>query len=198
LPGPPEDAVTILTDEDIQQTMTGVDWEAVERLLRPCYPADPLHDWPAACRMARQTAYLGESFDGFDGDRAQLLCFLNEIRGRAADPLERRHWMRPLRDAGVALPMQTWLWIALERFLETPVTDEERVAHDAVALERVGAMGVARAFMRSGRDGQPMAETVEALQRMIAEAVFLTPAGRRLGVRRIVYARRFLKELEEE
>jgi hypothetical protein len=187
-----------LLDEEQREAMTDVNWEAVERLLRPCYPADPLHDWPAACRMARQTRFLANGTEPFDGDRAQLLCFLNEIRGRALDPLERRAWMRPLRDAGVGLPDQTWLWISLERFLEAPVSEEERVAHDAVALERVGAMGVARAFMRSGRDGQPMADTVEALKRMIGEAVFLTPAGRRLGVRRIVYARRFLKELEEE
>jgi hypothetical protein len=184
--------------EERQEVTSGVDWEAVERLLRPCYPADPLHDWPAACRMARQTLYLANGFEAFHGDRAQMLCFMNEIRGRALNPSERRAWMRPLRDAGVGLPDQTWLWIALDRFMESPSTDEERVAHDAVALERVGAMGVARAFMRSGRDGRPLAETVEALSRMISEAVFLTPAGRRLGVRRIVYARRFLKELEEE
>lgn len=187
-----------MTEQDIQLAPAQVDWEAVEHLLRPCYPADPLHDWPAACRMARQTEFLAQGFDGFNGDRARLLCFLNELRDRASDPAGRRSWMRPLRDAGVGLPTQTWLWIALQRFLESPITDEERVAHDAVALERVGAMGVARAFMRSGRDGQPMTETLDALQRMIADAAFVTPAGRRLGVRRIVFARRFLRELEEE
>ena len=178
--------------------MAEPNWEAIERLLQPLLDPDPLHDAQMAVRLARHVDYLAEGREPFDRDKARLLCWFHGIRTRAMDPAERRHWMRPLREAGVPLATQTWLWIALERYLESPGTDEECVAHDAVALERVGAVGVARAFSRGGKTGEALSETVDVLRRNLAEAVFLTPAGRRLGVRRIVYTRRFLKELEDE
>ncbi|HEY3268127.1 MAG TPA: hypothetical protein VGM37_14480 [Armatimonadota bacterium] len=178
--------------------MAEIDWGAVERLVRPLHSRDPLYDWATANRMARQTAFLCGSVDDVNADRARLLCWFHALRERATDPAERRKWTRPLRDAGVSLPDQTWLWIALPRYLEQPATDEERVAHDARALERVGAVGIARAFLHGGREDRPIEEITGEIRKGIAEAVFLTPAARRLGVRRIVYARRFLKELEED
>lgn len=158
-----------------------------------------MHNAHMAARLCRHVDYLADADAAtFDRNKARLLCWFHGIRRKASDPGERRHWMRPLRDAGVPLMEQTWLWIALDRYLDAPASDEERAAHDAVALERVGAVGVARAFARGGQTGEALSETVAVLQRNLSESVFLTPAGRRLGVRRIVYMRRFLKELEEE
>jgi hypothetical protein len=173
-------------------------WESVEKLIKPLHTEEGVHDWSTANRLARHIEYLANGCEPFDNERAKLLCWFHGIRDLAKDPAERRHWMRPLRSAGISLETQTWLWIALDRYLETPVTLEERIAHDAVMLERVGAVGVARAFMFGGETGRPLRECADYLRRQIGETVFLTPAGRRVGVRRIVYTRRFLKELEEE
>lgn len=178
--------------------MPEVDWEAVERLLQTLYPADPLADWAGARRVARQTAYVSQGLKPFDHDKARLLALFHGVSALAAEPVKRARWTRPLKDAGVPLEDQTWLWLALPRYSEMPETQEERAVRDACLLETVGALGVARAMIRAGQTGESLRSAVQAAHRALGDAEFLTPAGRRLGIRRIVTAKRFLKELEEE
>lgn len=173
-------------------------WRAVEDLLRPLHDGDPAREWDAVCRRARQVDYLANGLSGVSAARARLLCWFSAVADRVADPRERRTLTRPLRDAGVSLPEQTWLWIALPRFTKAPASDEERVAHDVVMLETVGAAGVAGAFLEAGRSGVGLGQAIDELRSRMGGTAFLTPAGKRLGVRRMVYMRRFLKELEEE
>lgn len=178
--------------------MPEVDWEAVERLLQPLYPTDPLRDWASARRVARHAAHLGQGLKPFDHDRARLLALFHGLSALATEPAKRARWTRPLKDAGVGLEDQMWVWLALARYSNASETHEERAVRDACLLETVGALGVARAMIRAGQTGESLRSAVRASHEALNEAEFLTPAGRRLGVRRIVAARRFLKELEEE
>jgi hypothetical protein len=173
------------------------DWQSIEELLKPDYPTHPLRDWAAARRIARHAAELAEG-ETLDMDRMHLLCWFCFLRHCAPEPAYRTKWMRPLREAGVPLETQMWLWMALQRFLTTPETPEERVVHDAYNLEKTGALGLARAFRQGGEDGKQFEEIVQDAKKALDGTSFLTPAGRRLGIRRMVTARRFIKELEEE
>jgi hypothetical protein len=174
-----------------------IDWNQVESLLTPLL-AGAVCGPPSAARMAANVRWLGEGLEPFDLDKARLLCWFCGLRDKAREPHNRRHWVKPLREAGVSLQTQTWLWIALQRYLHTPETNEEKAAHDAWALDQVGAIGLARAIAAAGRKGQPILPSLKDYRRQLEEAVFLTVPGRRIGIRRIVIARRFLKELEEE
>lgn len=178
--------------------MQHVDWDAVEELVKPYFSDEPLNNWDTACRIVRHLSWLGRDFKDFDATRARLLCVFRCIEDVARDPRKRRAWLKPLRDAGVNLETQTWLWIALESNGATPTTLEEQAACDAAALETVGAIGVARAFTSGGRSGQSISQSIAVLRSTLDSVEFLTPPARRLGVRRIVYTRRFLKEMEEE
>jgi hypothetical protein len=178
--------------------MPEIDWQAVEDLLQPHYEADTLNDWASARRVCRSTSHIAQGLRPFDADRARLLALFHGLTGIAAHPHQRRKWARPLLNAGVPLQTQMWLWIALARFREAPEANEECAVRDAWRLQSVGAIGVARAMLIAGREDRSVSSGIEAAKQAVERAVFLTPAGRRLGVRRIVTARRFLKELEEE
>ncbi|HEY3415221.1 MAG TPA: hypothetical protein VGM51_19470 [Armatimonadota bacterium] len=178
--------------------MREVDWEAIERLLQPLYPKDPLADWACANRIARHAAHVSQGLKPFDSERARLLAMFHGLGSPAAEPSKRARWARPLKDAGVPIEDQTWLWLALMRYRNAPESHEERAVRDARLLETVGALGVALAMVRAGQTGDSLQSAVQAAHQALNEAEFMTPTGRRLGVRRVVVARRFLKELEEE
>jgi len=178
--------------------MAEVDWEAVERLIQPLYPADPLWDWPRARRVSRHVTHLAQGLRPFDHDKARLLALFHGLADKVAQPSERRDLTRPLLAAGVPLDVQMWLWLALARYASSPESNEECAVKDACLLETVGALGVARAFIRAGQTNGSIKSAVAAANNALGAGEFITPAGRRLGVRRIVSARRFLKEFEEE
>jgi hypothetical protein len=178
--------------------MPEVDWEAVERLLQALYPADPLGDFACARRVARRVTHLGQGLKPFDHEKARLLGLFHGLTALAAEPSKRVRLTRPLKDAGVPVEDQMWLWLALPRFEDAAESHEERAVRDACLLETVGALGVARSMIRVGQTGDTLRSAVLTAHNALNEAEFLTPAGRRLGVRRVVAARRFLKELDEE
>lgn len=178
--------------------MPEVDWDAVERLVQPLYPADPLGDWARARRIARHAAHLSQGMRPFDHDKARLLAQFHGLAEKVAKPAARRDLTRPLLGASVPLDTQMWLWLALARYDKAPESNEEFAVKDACLLETVGALGVARALIRAGQTNDSLRNAVAAANEAVAAAEFITPAGRRLGVRRIISARRILKELEEE
>lgn len=178
--------------------MPEVNWETVERLIQTHYPADPLSDWERAWRIARHAAHMAQGLRPFDHDKARLLALFHGLAEKVAEPAERRGLTRPLLGAGVPLELQMWLWLALARYDKSPESNEEFAVKDACLLETVGALGVARALLRAGQTNDSLRSAVAAANAAVAQAEFITPAGRRLGVRRIISAKRILKELEEE
>jgi len=177
--------------------MPQTDWEAVEELLRPHYN-DPLDDWQSARRVARTTRHLAQGLKPFNPDRARLLALFYGLGEQSSHPNQRRKWARPLLNAGVTLEIQMWLWISLQRYRTAPETEEEYAVRDAWRMQNVGAVGIARVMLQAGRGGGTMGDALDVLRKELNDVSFLTPAGRRLGIRRIVVTRRFLKELEEE
>ena len=89
-------------------------------------------------------------------------------------------------------------FVALVRHSSSPVTVEERVVHDASAIELMGAFGIAAAFTQGGAEGRSYEETMVAHERFLERTEFKTPRGQELSLGGREFARQFLARLRSE
>jgi hypothetical protein len=89
------------------------------------------------------------------------------------------------------------LFRGLARFETSPATIEEKIVHDAVALERLGAYGIARSLVESHRERLDIGEMATAIE-SAAEAPLATEAAQALAEQRRETMRRFARRLREE
>jgi HD superfamily phosphodiesterase len=87
----------------------------------------------------------------------------------------------------------------LQRHLQSPLTVEEHIVHDANYVELFGAFGIAKAFTKGGAEGQSYEETADIFERQFLDAVeFKTPEGRRMAAEKRAYTKDFLARLRAE
>ena len=168
--------------------------------VRPHYLSkDVAHDLGHILRISLR---LDDLARGLTVNDRPLLHFLTAWHG-LADRIAGGSWFA---DATRAF-LQTDGWndnaidtayVALVRHGSSPVSVEERIVHDANALETLGAFGIAKAFTRGGSEGQTYEETIAVYERTLEKAEFSTPRGQELALEGREYARRFLARLRSE
>lgn len=87
---------------------------------------------------------------------------------------------------------------SLSRFESWPEMPEERIVHDAMLLESVGAYGVTRLLVSGARERMTLGEMADEIDAKMDAARFVTGAGRRLAGERIAYAKDFAAKLRAE
>ncbi|HEX5855487.1 MAG TPA: hypothetical protein VFZ57_07695 [Thermoanaerobaculia bacterium] len=87
---------------------------------------------------------------------------------------------------------------SLKRIEADPQSPEEKIVHDAMLLESVGAYGVTQLLVAGARDRMTLAEMAREIAEKMAAARFATPAGRRLAADRVAFAKLFASKLAEE
>jgi hypothetical protein len=87
---------------------------------------------------------------------------------------------------------------SLSRLESSPETPEEKIVHDAMLLESVGAYGVTQILVAGARERMTLAEMAGEIDARMSAARFATGAGRRLAAGRIAYARDFAAKLKAE
>jgi hypothetical protein len=87
---------------------------------------------------------------------------------------------------------------SLARVETEPTTFEERLVHDALLLESVGAYGVTEALVSGTKEGMTLLELAEEIDRRMNAVSFTTEAARKLATDRIEFARVFARRLAEE
>lgn len=87
---------------------------------------------------------------------------------------------------------------SLSRVETSPETPEERIVHDAMRLESVGAYGVTQVLVAGARERMTLAEMADAIEARMDAARFATEAGRRLAEERLAYAKEFAARLRAE
>jgi len=83
---------------------------------------------------------------------------------------------------------------------ETPRELEARILQDADRLDAMGAVGIARAFMRAGEQGRSLAAAVDHFHEKLLrlQDQMHTPAARAMAARRHQILVRFLEDLAAE
>jgi hypothetical protein len=168
--------------------------------VRPHYEAmDVAHDFAHIMRM---TLRLDELENGLKVHNRPLLHFLVCWHG-LADRIVGGSWFADATRA--FLTTDGWVdddidtaYVALVRHASSPVTVEERIVHDAAAIELLGAFGVATAFTHGGADRRSLEETMVAYGRSLERTEFKTPHGQELSMAGRDYARQFLARLRNE
>jgi hypothetical protein len=87
---------------------------------------------------------------------------------------------------------------SLKRIEADPQSPEEKIVHDAMLLESVGAYGVTQLLVAGARDRMTLAEMAREIAEKMAAARFATPAGLRLAADRVAFATLFARKLAEE
>ncbi len=103
-----------------------------------------------------------------------------------------------LRSLHVPLEEISSLSSSLSRVESTPETPEERIVHDAILLESVGAYGVTQLLVSGARERMTLTEMADEIDARMDAARFATGAGRRLAAGRIAYAKDFAAKLRAE
>jgi hypothetical protein len=87
---------------------------------------------------------------------------------------------------------------SLNRCEADPRSPEEKIVHDAILLETVGAYGVTQLLVAGARERMTLAEMAQEIVERMESARFVTPAGRRLAADRVAFATLFARKLAEE
>lgn len=134
---------------------------------------------------------------GADPDRLFLLCaFAGLPSARRITPDSREDLL--LRSLRLPLEEIRILVSSLSRLESSPETPEEKIVHDAMLLESVGAYGVTQLLVSGTRERMTLAEMAQEIAGKMASARFVTEAGRRLAAERIAFATLFARRLAEE
>ncbi len=78
-----------------------------------------------------------------------------------------------------------------------PKSIEEKILHDANLLDALGAIGIARSFMKGGYENQTLDMTLRILKDNMRRKV-LTSGARYLADERRMFMEKFIEKLEEE
>ncbi len=103
-----------------------------------------------------------------------------------------------LRSLSLSLEEISSLSLSLSRLETNPATPEERIVHDAMLLESVGAYGVTQALVAGARERMTLSEMADEIDARMSAARFATESGRRLAADRVAYAREFAAKLRAE
>jgi hypothetical protein len=103
-----------------------------------------------------------------------------------------------LRSLSLPLEEISRLSSSLARVEAEPRSREERIVHDAMLLEGVGAYGVTQVLVSGARERMTLGEMADAIDARMDAARFATEAGRRLAAERIAYAKGFAAKLRAE
>ena len=135
--------------------------------------------------------------DGADPARVFLLAaFAGLPSARRITPDSREDLL--LRSLRLPLEEIRILVSSLSRVESDPKSPEEKIVHDAILLESVGAYGVTQLLVAGARERMSLAEMAREIAEKMAAVRFATEAGRRLANDRVAFATLFASKLAEE
>ena len=103
-----------------------------------------------------------------------------------------------LRSLGIPFEEISFLVSSLERLDSDPRSLEEKLVHDAMLLESVGAYGVTQLLVAGARERMTLGEMAQEILEKMTSTRFVTPAGKRLAADRVAFATLFARKLAEE
>ena len=103
-----------------------------------------------------------------------------------------------LRSLRIPLEEISRLSSSVARLESSPESPEEKIVHDAMLLESVGAYGVTQLLVAGARERMTLGEMAREIAEKMAGARFATEAGRRLAAERVAFAALFARKLAEE
>jgi hypothetical protein len=149
---------------------------------------------------AAEAIASGLADDGLDADLVFLLAVFSGQEKWVSRMGHRSRSEIFLESQGVPRRRIAALFRGLARFEESPQSPEERVVHDAVLLDSMGAYGVARALADAYRERLDIREMAAAIEEAAAGPLLTEPARALAQPRRramLDFAARLRAELAE-
>lgn len=173
-------------------------------------PLSGSHGLDHTLRVTRLCKLIGQA-EGADMDVLIPAALLHDI----ARPAEKERGIpHELEGARMAEELLTTMGYDPERIFliagairthryrsdERPATAEAKILSDADKLDALGAIGIARTFMRAGEHGGDIADAVDHFHDKLLNLsdLLYTPTGRRIAEERHIFLTNFIGELEAE
>lgn len=189
----------------------GTEWVTrAEAEARPFFTHDCAHGWDHVQRVRYLAVSLADA-EGADHDICEAAALLHDIgrgapgqpsTGHAAVSAERA---KPILERiGCPPDKRPAILAAIAQHSyhegEIPSELEARILQDADRLDAMGAVGIARAFMRAGEQGRALSTAVDHFHRKLLRLrdQMHTPAARAMADRRHRILLRFLEDLANE
>ena len=158
---------------------------------------DGVTNYGDAARAVAAAENLAAKIPGVDRD---LLFLLAVFSGQEKWVSRMGHGSRTeifLESLGIARGTIAALLRGLARLATAPKTPEERIVHDAVLLDSMGAYGIARLLAEAYRERLDVLEMAAAIEEAAAQT-FQTEAGQALAEPRRQAMRAFAARLRQE
>ena len=179
-------------------SLSPADRRRLEDLARPLYQGlDGADGWTAVGRIERTARWLGEG-RSIDAATLEILAILHGV-------VERLGGTRPAGRLALALaaleeppapPVR--LLGALRRWRYEPVTEEEKLLHDAFLLEQTGLAACLTRLLAAGRRRVPLERALGQLDPGPDSGRFVTSRGAEIAAARRARVSRWLEALEDE
>jgi uncharacterized protein len=176
--------------------------EALKEFVRPHYTEkDPAHNFDHILRILKRIeSWKKEVSPKPDKYKLAFIACFHGLRSKLRNDERFRE--------NVVNYLTGWDWdderikdefTSLYRHTENPQTIEEKLVNDANNYERLGAFGIAKAFITGGARGQTIEETADIFEyNNLDKTVFDTPMTNKNAEQGIIFAKEFLKKLRNE
>ena len=146
-------------------------------------------------RLLRATLSEQPEVAADEGHLFLVACFVRIAKGRISNG-GRTDLL--LGSVGVPPGELQQLQRSVARVETDPRTLEERLVHDALLLETVGAYGVTETLVSGTKERMTLLELAREIESRMTSVPFMTAAARELARDRIEFARAFGRRLAEE
>ncbi|ADM27329.1 metal dependent phosphohydrolase [Ignisphaera aggregans DSM 17230] len=180
----------------------------VEKIVSLSMSSDDDHGYPHIVRVRRIAMAIASKYSDVDLEILELATLLHDIgRNRCVD----NHAKCSAEIAREILSLLGYDSSKIERVVDAilahsytygyrPRYIEGMILSDADKIDALGAIGIARVFLYSGKIGRGIEDAIRHIKEKILRLpdMMYTDEGRRIAFRRIEIVKRFIEEIENE
>ncbi len=181
----------------------------IKDIVQRVMGTDEVHGYPHVERVLKYCKIISEHYENVDTDILTIAALLHDIGRHSA--LRKHHVEESISISRIILEQLNVDKKTIEKVLDCimahsftynvkPRLLEAKILSDADKLDALGAIGIARAFMESGRRGRSIKDTIKHFHEKLLKLcnVMYTDIGRKIAAEKTLLMKSFLEHLEEE
>ena len=186
--------------------------DVLEYLVRNIMGDDESHGYPHVLRVRKLALWIASKCKcNVDYEVLELASILHDIGRISPESKNLNHALVSAKIAEAILGLMGYPKDKMSKVVNAiashsyslnvePRSMEAKILSDADKLDALGAMGIARVFMYSGKHNRSLKDTIKHIKSKIINLpkLMYTDIAREEALRRVNFVKKFLEELERE